>query len=427
MGAHALPDAAAGAGLMARPFVPFELLDGGGPSEERADDAAPGSDAPVITASPFQWCSPHAIPPRAWLYGFHYVRRFVSTTVAPGGVGKTSFTTIEALAMATGRPLLGVTPRVRVKVWLWNGEDPLEELQRRIMAACLHYGITRDELEGWLFLDSGRDSPIVIAKQTRDGARIAVPVVDAVKATILANGIGVVVIDPFVACHEVTENDNGSINVVARAWAGIADETDCSVELVHHVRKTNGAEATVEDGRGAVALLSAARAARALNTMTKDEASAYGLENRWLYFHAHDGKANLAPPSDERSWFKMESVDLGNGTVDVPADRVGVATCWTPPDALASVTVAHLDEVRRRCAVEDYRESEQAKKHPVWIGQLVADVCGLDLNDAADKRTARKALAMWFASGALVTVPGTKDESGRDRSPLVRPGKCDGE
>ncbi len=33
--------------------------------------------------------------------------------------------------MATGKPLLGVTPKTRNRVWYWNGEDPLEETERR--------------------------------------------------------------------------------------------------------------------------------------------------------------------------------------------------------------------------------------------------------------------------------------------------------
>src|SRR5215203_958556 len=61
-----------------------------------------------ITATPFKWIEPKSIPPREWIYDYHYIRQFVSTTVAPGGVGKTVFTIVEALAMATGRDLLGV-------------------------------------------------------------------------------------------------------------------------------------------------------------------------------------------------------------------------------------------------------------------------------------------------------------------------------
>ncbi|TGN61780.1 hypothetical protein E4L95_09185 [Paracoccus liaowanqingii] len=89
---------------------------------------------------------PAQIPPRQWLYGRHLIRGFVSLTVAPGGLGKSSLLVAEILAMAAGRPLLGDNPAHPLRVWLWNGEDPSEELQRRIQATCLHFGIEAEDL-----------------------------------------------------------------------------------------------------------------------------------------------------------------------------------------------------------------------------------------------------------------------------------------
>jgi hypothetical protein len=58
-------------------------------------------------ATPFEWVDPSTIPPRAWIYGRHYIRKFVSTTVAPGGVGKTALGVVEALAITSGKPCSG--------------------------------------------------------------------------------------------------------------------------------------------------------------------------------------------------------------------------------------------------------------------------------------------------------------------------------
>ena len=63
-----------------------------------------------ITATPYVWCDPKTIPPRDFLYGYHYVRRYVSLTVAMGGVGKSSEILTEIAAMITGRELLGIKP-----------------------------------------------------------------------------------------------------------------------------------------------------------------------------------------------------------------------------------------------------------------------------------------------------------------------------
>ena len=88
-----------------------------------------------------------AIEPRQWLYGKHYLRRFVSVLASAGGVGKTSMQIVEALAMVTGRPLLGEEVHAPCKVWLINLEDPMDEMQRRILAAMRFYDI-KPELFG---------------------------------------------------------------------------------------------------------------------------------------------------------------------------------------------------------------------------------------------------------------------------------------
>ena len=124
----------------------------------------------------------------------------------------------------------------------------------------------------------GRDTEIIIATTTRNGTVIAQPVVDDMKATIRENRIDVVVLDPFVACHGASENDNVAINAIAKTIARMADETNTAWDLVHHSRKTGGAEITVEDGRGASALLAASRSGRVLNPMTKEEATKAGVE-----------------------------------------------------------------------------------------------------------------------------------------------------
>ena len=121
-------------------------------------------------------------------------------------------------------------------------------------------------------------------------------------------------IDPFISTHQVPENDNNAIDEVAKTWTTIADITDTAIDLAHHTRKTGGAEVTVEDGRGAVALLNAVRPARVLNVMTEDEALKAGIvDGRRRYFKVTDGKNNLALPLDRLDWFRSE--------IDLPRQR----------------------------------------------------------------------------------------------------------
>lgn len=356
---------------------------------------------PLVKATPWTLMDPATIPPREWIYGHHYIRKFISVTVSPGGIGKTSKAIGEALSMSTGRSLLGDTVHERARVWMWNGEDPKDELDRRIAAACIHYGISREELDGWLFVDSGRDQQIVTATTTKDGTKIAQPLLDEMVDVITANKIDVVIIDPFVSSHAITENDNMAMDVMLKQfWAPLIDKTNCAVELIHHAKKTGGMEVTAESARGAVSLIGAARSAMALNPMSQDEANKAGVENRNLYFRAVDAKANMAPRSDKSAWFKLEGVSLGNATQDRPADHVGVVTPWKWPDAMAGMTAADLLAVQRKIGSGRWRDSVQAKD---WAGIAVAEALGLDLDDDAAKAKVKDLLRIWKSkeSGAL--------------------------
>jgi hypothetical protein len=366
----------------------------------------------IIKPSRFVWRDPATIPLRQWLYGRHLIRKFVSCTLAAGGVGKSTLLLGDALAMATGRALLGHLPQEPLRVWVWNGEDPREELERRVAAICLHYGIAPGEIGDRLFIDSGRELEIVIADMGRSGVRIATPAVDAVREAIVAQKIDALVIDPFVSSHRVTENDNGAIDAVAKAWARIADATGCAIELVHHVRKTGGAEITAEDGRGAVSLIAAARSVRVLNVMSEDEAAKAGVtEHRRTYFRVDNGKANLAPPPEKSEWFHIASQPLGNGGL-VDGDYVGVATRWEWPSPLDGLSVSDLRAVQDRIAKGEHAANVQAAN---WAGLAVAEVLALDADNAVEKARIKSLLRTWIANGALRMETRHNPRTGRDQ------------
>ncbi|MBR1216520.1 AAA family ATPase [Bradyrhizobium sp. U87765 SZCCT0131] len=368
----------------------------------------------LIAASPFVWRHPSSIPPREWLYGRHYIRRFLSATVAPGAAGKSSLILAEAIAMASGRPLLGVKVQQPLRVWVWNGEDPLEELQRRVGAIMLHFGIDPIEIAGNLFLDSGRVSEMIIASGAPGGALIHSPVVDAVIAAIIEWKIDVFSVDPFISSHLVNENDNGQIGAVAKTWARIADSTRAAVELVHHLRKGLGdGDRTADDARGAGALVAAARSVRVINTMTKKEAEKFGVDQPRSYFRVDDGKANLAPLEAAR-WHRLTSVDLGNSTEERQSDHVAVVEEWKRPDPFSEVTIHHLREVQKRVAAGAARRDAQSA---AWVGIIVADVIGIDLGDVAGRGMVKSIVAKWIENDVLRVVE--KEDKGRVKRKYV--------
>ncbi len=362
--------------------------------------AAATSSNPLFF-TPYTWRDPATIPPRRFLYGRHYIRQFLSVDIAPGGVGKSSLAIADAVAMVAHKPLLGLLPTERVKVAYWNGEDPLDELHRRVQAVALHHGLVPEDLNGRLFIDSGRLLPLIIARQSRDIITVDQAVVDAIIASITAGGIDVLIIDPFIASHQVSENDNNAIELVSKTWAHIADVTNCSINLIHHSRKTNGEEVTIEAGRGASALIDASRSVRALNQMTKEEAEKTGIKNRRLYFRVDDGKSTLMPPTEAATWYHLASIDLPNGPMGTTGDQVGVVTVWTLPDAFSGLDAADLRTVQNEVGGGKWRENIQANN---WVGKAVAKALALTLPD--DKLRIKTLVAAWLKSGALVIVSG---------------------
>jgi len=369
----------------------------------------------AINPTPYSFIEPSALPRREWLYGTHYIRSFVSATVAPSGVGKSSLEIVEALAMASGKPLLGVEPRGQFRVWLWNGEDPMDELNRRVAAAMQLHGLTREDIGGRLWLDSGRDIEIILATETRDGAKISEPVERGLMQAITLNAFDVLQVDPFVSSHRVSENDNNAIDVVAKRWARIADRARVAVELVHHVRKLNGNEVTVEDGRGASALIAAARPVRAIARMTKAEGTKLGLEGlaRRLFRFA-DGKNNLALPADDGAeWFELASQALGNGAGDgldaiLGGDHVGVVRRFVMPAESASLAGDDRGAALRLLASGEWRKDVRAGD--AWAGVAIGQAMRLDVGDTADMARVKAILSGWIKDGTLREVT-RKDEN----------------
>jgi hypothetical protein len=383
-------------------IVPFERRRGRG--EE--NDAAP---KPII-ASPYVWTDPENIPLRDWLYGRLLVRRFLSLTIAPGGVGKSSLIAVEVLAMVSGRDLLGVLPVRRLKVWLWNLEDPQEETTRKIQAAAKHYHLTVDDIGDRLFVNSGRDHSLVIAKETRNGTIVLRPVIDNLVEQIRQHAIDVLDVDPFVSCHEVFENDNSAIDMIAKEWSRVAELANCAIHLVHHTRKAPaGTEVTTDSSRGAKALTDAARVARALNQMTEEEGAKAGVENHRMFFRAFNDKANLAPPVVVSDWFRLASVFLDNGPGG--GDSVGVVKRWEWPDPLTGITGSDFEQVAAVIRSTDWRKDSRSAD---WVGKAVAKALKLDVENKADKAKIVGLLKVWLEAGSLKVVDGF-DEQRRKR------------
>jgi AAA domain len=381
-------------------------------------NAGPTGGSPII-ATPYIWTEPEKIPKRDFLYGRRLLRKFLTATVAPGGVGKSTLEITEALAMVAGRPLLGVRVDAPLKVWFYNLEDPAEEIARRIQATAKQYFLGRDDIGDRLFVSCGREQPLVIAETPpRSSAVICYPIVDGLVAQLIEHRIDVLIVDPFVSCHKVEENDNNAIDMVAKEWGRVAELANCAIELVHHTRKGEQ-EVTTESARGAKALTDACRFVRVVNRMSEGDAQKAGVDNHRVYFRTYNDKANLAPPADKSDWFKLTSVDLGNGPLPgAGGDSVGVVTTWEWPDHLAGVTGRDFDKAAAVIRAGKWRADVQAKQ---WVGLAVAEAMRLDLDKKADKAKVKGLIDIWLKSGALIIVEGEDDKRNPRKFVEVKP------
>jgi hypothetical protein len=348
---------------------------------------------------------PATIPPRRFLYGRQYIRGCVSATIADGGIGKTNLSIAEGIAMALGRNILGVEVGAPQRVCYWNGEESLDEIERRVHAVCQHHGIDPGELVSKFFMMSGLDVPIMIARIHQGALVFDEASMVAIEEMVARLGLGVLTLDPFVALHRVPENDNTNIEAVVGRLLAVANRCQIAVEIDHHIRKPhgNGGDTSVADARGAGALINKARTARVLNRMTAGQAKTAKVADHREFFRADNGKANYAP-AFAATWFKIVPVDLPNG------DNVGALEPWKHPGAFAAVRPEHIEKVQAMIRSNDnYRADDQS---PDWVGRLIAEVVELDADD--DKATIKKIIKTWVDNKVLYRVE-RKDERRRPK------------
>lgn len=382
---------------------------------------------PPIRATPFVLRDPASLPERDWLYGRHYIRKYLTSTVGAGGGGKSAHAVSETLAMVTGRPLLDpdgplMTP---LRVWYINAEDPQDEIDRRFHAAAKHFGVTAEQIGDRLFTDSGRDQEFVVMRQDGRGFKVCQPLIDEMVTEIRHRQIDVVIIDPLVSTHEVPENDNGAMQRVAKAWTEVCDRGNCCVEVIHHVVKSQS-EVTADSARGGGALKDKTRGMRVLNAMTAGEAEKVGLEKPDGYFRIDHGKVNMVA-SGHSQWRRFVSVPLGNGKGMVKTgDEIGVVEPWRWPSAdamaeraaeqrravVADVPDDLLAGLKVRLGASDHKYDPKGKP---WAGDLVMELTGV-----TNRKEARAMLDAWIEGGDLDVVE-LYDASTRKPRNFVKP------
>ncbi len=257
------------------------------------------------------------IPPRDWIIPGRLIAQNVTLTIAPGGTGKSLFAILEALAVATGKNLTGVEPAKSGPVFIYNLEDPLDELYRRLVATCMLNDLPVKETLDNVYVQSGIDRPLFLAgndgstqRLGRDCRRLEEFIGDM--------GFVAVCIDPLVRAHRLSENDNMAVDFLMDALARIARRTQTAISVVHHTAKNRTNEqlaGNIDYSRGASALINAARIAHTLVPMDTKTAERFHLDGatRVSFLRLDEGKINLSAQTARVLWYRKCGVTLPNG------------------------------------------------------------------------------------------------------------------
>ncbi len=261
-----------------------------------------------------------------------YLKGQVSLLVSPGGSGKSKLGLVDAAAIATGKPLSGFDVMEKGPVWYYNMEDPIDEIQRRILAMSLCHQVPTPLLKD-LLITSGRERPFSLCKaDPKTGVVINHDQINIMAQHAKDNKIKLLICDPVVRTHEVNENDNMQMDRVVWAFQQIALKANCAIGLVHHTSKV-GADPKQEAGdmhssRGATAVLNAARIVYTMRTMTTKEAKKLNIPDprKGWYIRLDSAKANMHPPANKAFWYELHNMTLPNtdevGAIKVAPDMV---------------------------------------------------------------------------------------------------------
>jgi hypothetical protein len=367
------------------------------------------------------------IPPRQWLLGVSFCRKFISGLIGTGGAGKTAVRYPQYLSLGTGRNLTGEHVHVRSRVLIACFEDDLDEIRRRIAAAMLHHRIAPHDVKGWIYYCCPRGLKLLRIGQDRDTAVGELytelrRIVEELKIDLLS-------IDPFIKAHGVEENDNNLIDQACIMLATLGDELNCGVDINSHARKGEGVPGDAERDRGASAKKDAGRLMRTIGGMASADAELFKIPPRDVptYVRVDDAKVNIVRKSTQAMWFKLVDVELGNTDVNPlypHGDHVHAAERWYPPDVFAALDNSTISRILDRIEAGPY---EGGRYSTTFNAKARSAIPALQefCPELADEQ-AKHVIKTWLRTGVLIKRD-HEDPKDRHEHPSLFVGKRPGD
>ncbi|CAM5377924.1 hypothetical protein ATER59S_01684 [Aquamicrobium terrae] len=254
-----------------------------------------------------------ALPPTPWLMEGLLLYNEVTTIGGRGGSGKSLLAWMIVCSVATGKALAWFpAPERPRKVLVISGEDSVDEIERRVSAACQAMGIKRADLGENFMVWSERTIRLAI-KDAKSGKVSLTKLWHGIRWAVEHLDVGLVATDPLIkGSSGFDESSNDHMEELYGIVRELTSGHDCAALTVDHFAKggTGGDQASI---RGASAKVDAARVAATLTSMTEAEhAKLRPPQPREAYVLYVDPKQNYARKTGGH-WMELVEFEVGNG------------------------------------------------------------------------------------------------------------------
>ncbi len=351
---------------------------------------------------------PKHIPVREWIISPRLPCGDVAQCVGEPGVSKSTLMLRDALAIATGRedilrgkdedgkPVTHERLHKPGSALIYNAEDRLDEMERRLAAAQRHWGI--DQTEYPILLWSGIDG-LKLTLAARENERSPIkraPGADVLERVIRQHGIVFVALDPQISLTSgAHENSNDDADMLLQEIAIMAAENRCCITVVHHTSKqARQNKGDMGAGRGGFAAVGKVRSAFTLVNVTgSDDEAGWGVTREDGLIRLDYAKISHDRKPTAPIVFKRANVAVGNGSGATAAAAEALFD-ESPRDALlASGDYAPvLDIVKVEALVGRNKKAPVDTSKAEAIAQTAVELMG-DQNEMA-------LAELWSAIGA---------------------------
>ncbi|WP_271606610.1 AAA family ATPase [Bradyrhizobium sp. CCBAU 11434] len=348
------------------------------------------------------------LPPRPYLYAKYLMRGHVTLLSAAGGIGKSAWTLDSAIDIACGVDHLAAGEFKPRKVLVYNGEDDQDEMLRRVGAQFAHHNFTpemRSMVRENLTIISGVKAPMRLAEYKDGRVALKEKAFEKLAEIIEGRGIDIVILDPLVALHSIPENANSEMNVIMTRFKSLAATKLIALLLAHHDKKNIGSksvdDASQDDSRGAGTITTPVRVVLNMRRLSKKDAQTWRIPPEdvpHVIALSAGAKSNYSARDVTPRLYRAHSVQADNGTAEFAADSTVALAVYTPPRrGGGSGGIGDEATLKVLAALDGSEPVGSDTRHANWIGRLIADAAGWDLDAKHVRESVRDIIADWTA------------------------------